>query len=415
MKELNPALKPPRLEAESNSIEVRQPAQSLPGFWARAGAFALDAGLLTLFDYLLARQAYAWLYPMRWGAQVLAFLLVYVYFWIGSSRLMNGQTVGKHILELRTVGLDGQPLGWGAAARRAVGVFLIVGAYAVGLGWSTGRDFVHFSEYGKGTFLVTVGFGMVTMAYALANAVFCALHPHKRSLHDLASGALVVRAGEVERGVAFVAEREEWHATRVKLAIYPAVTLALLVGFLLGSQAWEAWPKLDALFAPMPRVREALTVAGLRPLQILGPSREDHERFRAYLKEGEARRQERLAAGDLEGARRFERPTSATLELYPDGTCFVFSLVAETAFATTESLVTSPAYLDVKRRAPGLARELSAEFFRSPDGLPNPYNRILVQVYEVLPLFLYTENRLRWREVVPVGEATSATVTGGAN
>lgn len=415
MKELNPALKPPRLEAESNSIEVRQPTRALPGFWVRAGAFALDAGLLTLFFYLLARQAYAWLYPMRWGAQVLAFLLVYVYFWIGSSRLTKGQTVGKSILELRTLGLDGRPLGWGAAARRAVGLFLTAGAYAVAVGWSTGRDFVHFAEYGKGTFLLTVGFGMVTLAYALANSVFCALHPHKRSLHDLASGALVVRAGEVERGLAFAAEREEWHASRVKLAIYPAVTLALLVGFLLGSQAWEAWPKLDALFAPMPLVREFLTVEGLRPLQAQGPSREDHERFRAFLKEGEARRQERLAAGDLEGARRFERPTSATLELYPDGTCFVFSLVAETAFTTTESLVTSPGYLEVKRRAPQLARDLSAQYFQSLDGQPEPYNRVVLQVYEVLPLFLYCENRLRWREVVSVAEATSATAPGAVN
>jgi hypothetical protein len=223
------------------------------------------------------------------------------------------------------------------------------------------------------------------------------------------------RSGEVERGVAFVAEREEWHASRVKLAIYPAVTLALLVGFFLANQAREAWPKLDALFRPMAQVRETLTVEGLHPLQVFGPSRADHERFLTYLEEGEKRRQERLAAGDPEGARRFERPPAAKLELFPDGACFVFSLVADTSFTTTESLQTSPGYLEVKRRAPGLARDLSEQFFQTPEGQPAPYNRILLQVYEVLPLFLYCENRLRWQEVVPVAETTSATATGGAN
>ncbi len=408
-------MKPFKLEEESNPIEVRQPTRALPGFWARAGAFGIDAGLLTFFFYLLARQAYAWLYPMRWGAQVFAFAFVYVYFWVGSSRLTKGQTVGKHILEQRILDLEGRPLGWGAAARRAVGLFLTTGAYAVVLGWSTGRDFVHFTEYGKGTFLATVGFGIVTLAYASGNSVFCGLHPHKRSLHDLASGALVARAGEVERGVAFVAEREEWHASRVKMAIYPAATLALLVGGLLGNQARQAWPKLDALFEPMAQVREVLTVEGVRPLQVLGPSRENHERFLAYLEEGEKRRQERLSAGDSAGARQFERPSTATLELIPDGSCFVFTLVAETPFATTESLVTSPGYLEVKRRAPNLARDLSAQYFRTPEGQPTPYNRVLLQVYEVLPLFLHCENRLRWQEVLPVAEATSATATGVAN
>jgi uncharacterized RDD family membrane protein YckC len=413
VKELNPALKPPRFSDESAPIEVRQPTHPVPGFWARAGAFGLDAGLLTLFFYLLARQAYPWLYPIRWTAQVLAIFLVYVYFWVGSSRLTRGQTVGKYVLEQRTVGLDGRPLGWGAAARRAVGVFLTAGAYAVALGWSTGRDYLRFEEYGPGAFLLTVGFGIGTLAYALANSVFCALHPHKRSLHDLAAGAFVARAGEVERGVAFVAERAEAHATRVKLAIYPAVTLALLVGGLLGSQAGGAWPRIKSLLEPMDRVRETLKVEGLRPVSLIGPSREDHERFLTYLKEGEKRRQELLTAGNAEGARRFERPTTATLELIPDGACYLLTLAAETPFATTESLVTSPGYVEVKRRAPELARELSEAFFREPDGSPVPYNRVLVQVYEVLPLFLYTESRLRWQEVLPASAGTTTSTTPG--
>jgi len=160
-------------------------------------------------------------------------------------------------------------------------------------------------------------------------------------------------------------------------------------------------------------VRETLKVEGLRPVSLIGPSREADERFLTYLKEGEKRRQELLTAGNAEGARRFERPTTATLELIPDGACYLLTQAAETPFATTESLVTSPGYVEVKRRAPELARELSEAFFREPDGSPVPYNRVLVQVYEVLPLFLYTESRLRWQEVLPASAGTTTSTTPG--
>ncbi len=89
------------------SEEVLTEPLQLPGFWRRFIAFMLDGLVLGLIGmglgFFLADQFVAW---GAWG-RFFGFSIAAVYFGTLNSRLGNGQTVGKRLLRLQVVGLDG--------------------------------------------------------------------------------------------------------------------------------------------------------------------------------------------------------------------------------------------------------------------------------------------------------------------
>jgi uncharacterized RDD family membrane protein YckC len=141
------------------ALEPRRPSPA--GFWVR-----FVAALVDLIVFLVAQIALRLFTRALWGAAVaesrmfegtvLLFGLVFDAVYHVTLHAMFGQTVGKMVLDIRVVRLDGHRLSWGIAVIRYLGEWV-------------------------SSFLLGVGY------------VMAGLRPDKRALHDLLAGTRVVR------------------------------------------------------------------------------------------------------------------------------------------------------------------------------------------------------------------------------
>lgn len=132
----------------------------LAGFWRRCGAFGVDAVLAGLVGALAdaggesiatAQGAPVWMGPL-WGVLSLAIGAAY-WVWPYST---DGQTVGKKLLGIRVVAIDGSRLNWRKGIFRYLGAFVSAFAFLLGYLW-------------------------------------CIWDPHKQAWHDKVAGTCVVR------------------------------------------------------------------------------------------------------------------------------------------------------------------------------------------------------------------------------
>lgn len=149
------------LGAEAASVGGGAPA----GFWVRAAALLLDLGFLLVVEFVVWGVG-----TFLWGeevttspllqASITAFHLVFGSAYFLCFHWIWGQTIGKMVLELRVVTVEGVPISLGAALVRY-------------LGW---------------LFSVTV----------VAGALMAGLRADKRALHDLLAKTRVVRLPSTE-------------------------------------------------------------------------------------------------------------------------------------------------------------------------------------------------------------------------
>jgi uncharacterized RDD family membrane protein YckC len=112
------------------------------GFWIRLVAFLLDVLVLMLAQFLLRVIA-----ALRWGADlegasrfqggVVFFTLVFMILYPAALHAIGGQTIGKLVVGVRVVGMDGALLPLGAALLRAVASWLTL-VFMLGLGHVVG-------------------------------------------------------------------------------------------------------------------------------------------------------------------------------------------------------------------------------------------------------------------------------------
>lgn len=88
------------------------------GFGMRLGAFVIDVVALYFAGYTLEMGARAPLLELGESLPFLTTLAAFCYFWFGNGPVGGGQTLGKAILNIRTVDASGERLGWGASLRR---------------------------------------------------------------------------------------------------------------------------------------------------------------------------------------------------------------------------------------------------------------------------------------------------------
>ena len=138
------------------------------GFWVRLVAFLLDVLVLMLAQFLLRVIA-----ALRWGADfqggVAFFTIVFAIVYPAALHAIAGQTVGKLVVGIRVVGMDGALLPLGAALLRAVAFWFAL-VFTLGLGHVVGG-----------------------------------LRKDKRALHDLLAGSRVERLPRVTSAVRVVA------------------------------------------------------------------------------------------------------------------------------------------------------------------------------------------------------------------
>jgi uncharacterized RDD family membrane protein YckC len=174
-------------------------ATPFAGFWRRLAAFIVDALLLGGVGLLLGWLAFDALAALGGWGRLVGFALAWPYFGLLNSRLAGGQTVGKRLLGLRTVGLDGALLSPARGLLR--GAMLAVPWFLNNA--VADPDLLLMLPLVMGLCLLVFGLGLGLVYLLVFN------RPSRRSLHDWAAGSVVVReplsvgsvlAGPVWRG-----------------------------------------------------------------------------------------------------------------------------------------------------------------------------------------------------------------------
>lgn len=153
--------------------------------WRRLVAFVVDALLLgapaLAVGFLLFEAASA---LGEWG-RLVGLALAATYFAVFDSRLGGGQSPGKRLLGVKVTRWDGTLLSPGTAAVRAL--ILLIPFYLNGLQVDEGTSAVLLSLLT----LLVFGLGLSIVYLFLFNS-------SRRSLHDLATGAVVVDAQTIQ-------------------------------------------------------------------------------------------------------------------------------------------------------------------------------------------------------------------------
>lgn len=173
------------------------------GFWIRLGARLIDLLVMLpvalLCQWLLQTIGPAWLVPYGF--------VLFIYF--PYFHATAGQTPGKRMTGLKVVMSDGSPLGWSGAILRSAVDGVCTAAWCIALyvaiknASSQQGQLAHVHGYIKAlepymphwsrTFQIS--FGMWTIV-DVASLLFSR---HKRSLHDLIAGTVVIRRIDVTR------------------------------------------------------------------------------------------------------------------------------------------------------------------------------------------------------------------------
>lgn len=165
-----------------NAIEV--PAPVIAGFWRRLGAFIIDVLLLGAIGIVLGLLFSTQFAALgAWGRAV-GFIIATAYFGWSESRRGGGRSLGKKVMGLAVVTRTGAALSTPKSVARAAIFCLAYFLNGASLGATAGREWLILFQS--------------VLIIGLVIGVFYLLVFNRRtrqSLHDLAVGAYVVKAG----------------------------------------------------------------------------------------------------------------------------------------------------------------------------------------------------------------------------
>jgi uncharacterized RDD family membrane protein YckC len=166
--------------------EQTNPSQKMvAGFWIRVLADVIDMALLWAFALVLSFVMESWFLKLGENGVWFGLLISIAYFVPLQSSLGNGQSLGKRLLRIQVLDMNGQPLSLAKSFLRYlvialvayIAVFTGVVNLVVGSTWSAFANSI----------MATLWFIALVGCYFLLP-----LHPLKRGLHDLVAGSVVV-------------------------------------------------------------------------------------------------------------------------------------------------------------------------------------------------------------------------------
>ncbi len=200
--ELNELVEP---VSEVTPVPVRPP------FWRRIFALLIDSLLLGIFGNLLGLAFFdSFVQLGNWG-RLIGFVVAVPYFGLLNSALLGGQTLGKRIMRIKVVSLDGSPLPIAKSLLRAV---VLYAPFFV--------NQLPVTQVGEVNPLMVV-ISLVLLAGLAIIYLFIFNRPSRRSLHDLVAGSVVIRAIPDAAPVL----RPVW---RGHLVVVSGITMVMLVG-----------------------------------------------------------------------------------------------------------------------------------------------------------------------------------------
>ena len=223
------------------------------GFWPRLGAWFIDAILLGIVGCAVGWLAMDYVSPLGSNGRFIGLPLAILYHGVFGSRLGGGQTVGKRLMGLKVVDLNGKLLNPLVSLWRAG--FLVAPAMLNGWYFNVANP---LAVQVLTVVTVTAVFGIgLAQTYLILFS-----WPARRLVHDLLSGSVVVRTNTGE----FQAPKMSVH-----VIVAAGIILASLGLALTGPAMLKAWaPKFETLVAPQQRVVDAVEkLPGIADVSVL--------------------------------------------------------------------------------------------------------------------------------------------------
>ncbi len=171
------ALRTPRPPAITPKVTATTPG----GFWRRSFAFILDGFLMAIPGWLIGLAFYDQLVRLGQSGRLIGFVIALCYFGVMNSSLGKGQTLGKRLMKIRVVDLQGDyiPL-WRSVLRY----------FVLGLPFFCNHLQVDAQS-------PLIGIPLALIVFGLGGSIFYFYifnRRNRRSVHDFAAGTLVVVA-----------------------------------------------------------------------------------------------------------------------------------------------------------------------------------------------------------------------------
>ncbi len=369
--------------APEQSLQDIQPREVSPvaGILQRLGALFIDIFVLSFALRVILSTNYEALFAIRDTLQYIAAALVWGYFAIGASALTKGQTLGRKILEIRIVDMQGNPPGPLVSLARMISTQAIIfpALFVIGT-----------LDYGILTLhkqLVIIGLVGLGLAWTFSSIVYITLHPRRLSIHDLLTNTIVAVVGREQEAAQSISELSDAEIARARTARIPTILIALIILILFGRILYgQVKNAADSEFNHFEEIKTELDLDSIRLIHQIGPSPEIEKMYQD--------KQRGLA------------PEANPLDIR--GRKFIYILQSDTT-STSSTLLNDPRYQVIRSKLPGLSKRLSEKYYVDDDGKPYPYEGIQLTFVEILPAYLHVKRRMILDEFIPLADQAATT------
>ena len=249
-------------EIHNENAALHTDCAAAAGFWRRTAAFAIDGVVLGLIGMAVIALGFEWLARIGAWARLIGFALGSLYFTLMEGASSRCQSFGKHALKIKVVRIapDGfVPLNPIQAWTRYA---IIAVPFVLG-----GIGFVDTSVMRQGTSWLAIANSEVVFLWGTAIAYLLVFNrPSRRSLHDLAVRAAVVRV-EAQACPQAPIRRAHWIAMSV---VGTVVVVSGLVARHRFEEAFAGLGGIQQAVANVPGVRQS-SVSSLHRLKAPSP------------------------------------------------------------------------------------------------------------------------------------------------
>ncbi|TVV42999.1 RDD family protein [Thalassolituus sp. C2-1] len=187
-------------------------------FWRRVWALFIDTLILGLVGFLLGLALDSTFVQLGGWGRFIGFVIALIYFGIMNSKLFEGQTIGKKLLNLRVVDSENKTI---SLSRSALRYIVLATPFSLNGAQFSSEAMLSFLMYPLS--LIIFG-GLISIIYLyIFNRVT------RQSLHDLVAGTFVVNANidKQEVGTVWKAHLAVVAVFFIAAAIVPAFTARL--------------------------------------------------------------------------------------------------------------------------------------------------------------------------------------------
>lgn len=155
---------------------------SLPSFWPRVWACVIDIIILGVLGFILGIIWQDFFASLGANARLIGWAIALAYFGILNSKVNNGQTLGKRVLNIQVTDIHGNTISLATSFLRA---FIFTMPFFLNGFRLTGKTIVPMVDYIQLTIIFVLGTG-ITVFYIFNNA-------NRQSIHDIIAKTYVVR------------------------------------------------------------------------------------------------------------------------------------------------------------------------------------------------------------------------------